>query len=160
MVEEKIIFGIISVIITVISIVVVRTIFKIKLKFLQGTQKLLGLITLGIIIIEVAYLGLNFDLFKIASEIIASLGVAFALVVWALQNNLKNTVAGIGIYLNPEIDVGDIIEVDENKGVILELHLTKIIAMTEDGVKLYIPTQKIHDPVVRIYHKAKTLKKN
>ena len=160
MVEEKIIFGIISVIITVISIVVVRTIFKIKLKSLQGTQKLLGLITLGIIIIEIAYLGLNFDLFKIASEIIASLGVAFALVVWALQNNLKNTVAGIGIYLNPEIDVGDIIEVDENKGVILELHLTKIIAMTEDGVKLYIPTQKIHDPVVRIYHKAKTLKKN
>lgn len=156
--EEKIIFGIISIIITGIVFILVRSIFKIKLKALKGTQKLLGLITLGIIVIELAYLGLNFDLFKIASEIIASLGVAFALIVWALQNNLKNTVAGIGIYLNPEIDVGDIIEVDENKGVILELHLTKIIAMTEDGVKLYIPTQKIHDTVVRIYHKERSVK--
>ena len=27
------------------------------------------------------------------------------------------------------------------------MHLTKITAMTEDGVKLYIPTQKIHEEV-------------
>lgn len=153
--EEKIIFGIISIIITVVLIIIVRTIFNVKLKSLKGAQKLLGLITLGIIIIESVYLGLNFNLFKIASEIIASVGVAFALIVWSLQNNLKNTIAGIGIYLNPEIDVGDIIEIDENKGVLIELHLTKIIALTEDGVKLYIPTQMIHENVVRIYPKEK-----
>ncbi|MFB5597904.1 MAG: mechanosensitive ion channel domain-containing protein, partial [Nitrosopumilaceae archaeon] len=105
-----------------------------------------------------AYLAINFDLLTIASEIIATIGVAFALIVWSLQNNLKNAVAGVGIYLNPEIDVGDIIEVDGNKGVILELHLTKITAMTEDGVKLFIPTQKIHEEVVRIYHKEKSAK--
>lgn len=158
MIEEKIILGIISIIITGIIYMAIRIIFKIKLKNLKGTQKLLGLITLGIIVIEAAYLGLNFDLFKIASEIIASLGVAFALIVWSLQNNLKNTIAGIGIYLNPEIDVGDIIEVDKNKGVIIELHLTKIIAMTDDGVRLYIPTQMVHQEVVRIYHKNKIFK--
>lgn len=156
--EDKIIYGIISVIITLISFILIRTIFNIKLKSLKGTKKLLGLITLAIVLIELAYLGLNFDLFKIASEIIASVGVAFALVVWSLQNNLKNAVAGIGIYLNPEIDIGDIIEVDGNKGVILELHLTKIDAITEDGVKLYIPTQKIHEEVVKIYHKDRTSK--
>lgn len=156
--EEKIIFGIISVIIAGISIFLIRIIFSNKLKSLTGAQKLLGLITLGIIIIELAYLGLNFNLFKIASEIIASLGVAFALIVWALQNNLKNTVAGIGIYLNPEIEIGDIIEVDEYKGVIIELHLTKLIAMTEEGERLYIPTQKIHDTVVKIHHKDRRKK--
>ena len=69
--------------------------------------------------------------------------------------------AGIGIYLNPEIDVGDIVEVDGTKGVILELHLTKITAMTEDGVKFFIPTQKFHEEVIKIYHKErKDLKKS
>ena len=158
MIEDNIIYGIASVIISGIIFMFVKILFKIKLGALKGSQKLLGLITIIIIAVELIYLGLNFNLFQIAAEIIASLGVAFALIVWALQNNLKNTVAGIGIYLNPEIDIGDIIEVDENKGVIIELHLTKIVALTDDGVKLYIPTQKIHDTVVRIYHKERKLK--
>ncbi len=118
---------------------------------------MLKLISLGLITCELVYLGINFDLFRIATEVIASVGVAFALVVWSLQNNLKNAVAGIGIYLNPEIDVGDIIEIDGNKGVILELHLTKITAMIEDGVKLFIPTQKIYEEVTGVHHKQKKI---
>ena len=152
---ESVVFGIISLVIAGGIFFAIRAVIKIKLKRLKGTQKMLGLITIGIIAAEGIYLGINFDLFRVATEVIASVGVAFALVVWAIQNNLKNAVAGIGIYLNPEIDIGDIIEVEGNKGVIIELHLTKITAMTEDGVKLYIPTQKIHEEVTRIHHKQK-----
>lgn len=152
---EDIVFGVISLAIAGGIFFAIRTTIKIKLKKLKGTHKMLGLITIGIIATEGIYLGINFDLFRVATEVIASVGVAFALVVWAIQNNLKNAVAGIGIYLNPEIDIGDIIEVEGNKGVIIELHLTKITAITEDGVKLYIPTQKIHEEVIRIYHKQK-----
>ncbi|HET6517397.1 MAG TPA: mechanosensitive ion channel domain-containing protein [Nitrosopumilaceae archaeon] len=155
---EDILYAIISIIISAAVFLTIRTIINIKLKSLGGAQKILGLSTIGIVVVESAYLAINFDLLTIASEIIATLGVAFALVVWALQNNLKNMVAGIGIYLNPEIEVGDIIEVDENKGVIIELHLTKITALTEDGVRLFIPTQKIHQEVVRIYHKEQKTK--
>ena len=97
MIEEKIILGIISILISGIILILIRILFKLKLKNLKGAHKLLGLITLGIIIIELFYLGINFNLFQIASEIIASLGVAFALVVWSLQNNLKDAVAVIGI---------------------------------------------------------------
>lgn len=154
-IEEKLIFGILSIIVSGAVFLAIKYTIKLKLPDLRGTQKLLGLITIGIIVSELAFLAINFELFKIASEIIASLGVAFALVVWAIQNNLKNAVAGIGIYLNSDIDVGDIIEVDENKGVILELHLTKIVAMTDEGVRLFIPTQKVHDSVVKIYHKER-----
>lgn len=152
--------GILSVIISLIVFFSIRYVIKLRLPKLKGTQKLLGLISVGIIVVEAIYLGINFELFKIATEIIASVGVAFALVVWSLQNNLKNAVAGIGIYLNPEIDVGDVIEVDGNKGVILELHLTKITAMSEDGVKLFIPTQKLHEDVVKIYHKNRKKSSN
>ena len=71
--------------------------------------------------------------------------------VWSLQNNLKSVVAGIGIYLNPEIDIGDIIEIEGNKGVIIELHLTKITVLSENGVKFFIPALKIHEEITRIY---------
>lgn len=154
--DLKIILGIISVFISAGIFLAIRYTIHTRLKNLKGTQKLLGLISIGIIVSELIYFGISFELFKIALEFIASVGVAFALVVWALQNNLKNAVAGIGIYLNPEIDVGDIIEVEGNKGVILELHLTKITAMTEDGVKLFIPTQKFPE-VVKVYHKEKKM---
>ena len=113
---------------------------------------MLRLVGIGLVVCEIAFLGLNFDLFRVATEIIASVGVAFALVVWSLQNNLKNAVAGIGIYLNPEIDIGDVIEVGGHKGVIIELHLTKITAMTDEGAKMFIPTQKYHEEVTLISH--------
>lgn len=153
--EEKIIYGFLSIIVSAIVFLSIRYTIRKKLRDLKGTQKLLGLITIGIIVSELVYLGISFELFKIAAEIIASIGVAFALVVWSIQNNLKNAVAGIGIYLNPEIDVGDIIEVDGNKGVIIEIQLTKITAISEEGVKLFIPTQKIHEEVVKIHHKER-----
>ena len=149
---ESIIYAIVSIIASIGIFLIIRSIIKVKLKRLKGIQKMISLIGIGIIVCEFGYLAINFDLFRIATEIIASVGVAFALVVWSLQNSLKNTVAGIGIYLNPEIDIGDIIEVDGNKGVIIELHLTKITAMTDDGIKLFIPTQKIHEEVVQIQH--------
>ncbi len=161
MIEEiDYLVGILSVVVSLGVFFSIRYVIRLRLRKLKGTQKLLGLISVGIIVTELVYLGINFELFKIATEIIASVGVAFALVVWSLQNNLKNAVAGIGIYLNPEIDVGDVIEVDGNKGVILELHLTKITAMSEDGVKLFIPTQKVHEEVVKIYHKKRDKSKN
>lgn len=151
--DEKIVYGLVSLAISFGIFLTIRGIIKIKLKKLKGTQKMLKLISIGIIVAEGTFLGINFNLFGIATEVIASVGVAFALVVWALQNNLKNAVAGIGVYLNREIDVGDIIEVEGAKGVIIELHLTKITAMSEDGVKMFIPTQKYHEEVFKIYHK-------
>ncbi|MBT8242265.1 MAG: mechanosensitive ion channel [Nitrosopumilus sp.] len=156
--NDNIIYGLISIVISIVIFFSIRGMIKTKLKKLKGTQKMLKLISLGIVITEVTYLGINFGIFQHATEVIASVGVAFALVVWAIQNNLKNMVAGIGIYLNSEIDIGDIIEVEGNKGVIIELHLTKITALDDDGVKMFIPTQKYHEEVVKIYHKQKKSK--
>ena len=92
-------------------------------------------ITKAVIIfgIELAYLGLLFDLYTLAASVIASIGVAFALVSFALQNHLKNTVSGIGLYLNKRIDIGDIIEIDGQKGTIIEFNLMKTMALTDDG---------------------------
>lgn len=107
---------------------------------------------LVIVGIELTYLGLQFDLFTLAASIIASLGVAFALISFALQNHLKNMVAGIGLYLNKRIDIGDIIEIDDQKGTIIEFHLMKTIALTDDGKFMNIPNLKFSETIVLISH--------
>jgi len=145
------------------SIIIAITIFGMtkylmskKLSDLKGTQKLLGLISVIIIGIEMAYLGIVFDLFTLAASVVASFGVAFALISFALQNHLKNMVAGIGLYLNKRIDIGDIIEIDDKKGTIIEFHLMKTIALTDDGKFLNIPNLKFSETVTMISHKDKS----
>lgn len=126
-----------------------------KLSNLKGTQKLLGLISIIIIGLELTFLGVLFDLFTIAASVIASAGVAFALVSFALQNHLKNMVSGIGLYLNKRIDIGDIVEIDSKKGTIIEFHLMKTVAVTDDGKFMNIPNLKFNETVVLISHKDK-----
>jgi len=145
------------------SIIIAITIFGMtkylmskKLSDLKGTPKLLGLISVIIIGIEMAYLGIVFDLFTLAASVVASFGVAFALISFALQNHLKNMVAGIGLYLNKRIDIGDIIEIDDKKGTIIEFHLMKTIALTDDGKFLNIPNLKFSETVTMISHKDKS----
>ena len=46
--------------------------------------------------------------------------------------------------------------VKEVKGVIIELHLTKIIALTEDGGKIIIPNQKLAEDMVILYNKQRS----
>ena len=152
---EKIVFAIISIAIASGVFLAIRRIIHTKFKKLKGAQKMLNAVTILIIVIELFYLGFDFDLFKFATETIASIGVAFILVGWAFQNHLKNTIAGIEVYMNPRIDIGDTIEVEGTRGTIVEMYLTKIIAITENGGELTVPTQKIHQEATTIYHKKK-----
>ena len=72
--------AIISIVISIIIFAVIKTLMSSKLANLKGTQKLLGLILVIIVGIELVFLGILFDLFTIAASVIASVGVAFALV--------------------------------------------------------------------------------
>lgn len=144
---EDLLYIIISILVSIGMFLILRLIIKKKLKRLIGAQKLTGLFSLIIIIIEASYLGYVFGVFELAFEIIASMGLAFALITFALFNHLKNIVSGIGLYLNPEINVGDIIQVGEIKGKIVEIHLMKTIAVTEDGRKIFIPNLKFSEDI-------------
>lgn len=126
-----------------------------KLGDLKGIQKLVGLISVIIFGINLVYLGLLFDLFTLAASVVASIGVAFALVSFALQNHLKNIVSGIGLYMNSRIDIGDILEIDGKKGTIIEFHLMKTIAITEEGEFINIPNLKFSEAVIMISHKER-----
>ena len=147
--------AILSIVISVSIFAITKYLMSSKLSDLKGTQKLLGLISIIIIGIEMTYLGVLFDLFTLAASVIASFGVAFALITFALQNHLKNIVSGIGLYMNKRIDIGDTIEIDGKKGTITEFHLMKTIAITDNGEFMNIPNLKFNETVILISHKDK-----
>lgn len=147
--------AVISTVISVTVFAIVKFLMASKLSDLNGTKKLLGFISVIIIGVELTYLGMLFDLFTLASSVIASLGVAFALVSFALQNHLKNMVSGIGLYLNKRIDIGDILEIDGKKGTIIEFHLMNTVALTDDGEFLNIPNLKFNESVTLVSHRDK-----
>ena len=149
--------AIISIVISVAIFSIVKLLMSSKLANLKGTQKLLGLISIIIVGIELAFLGVLFDLYTLAASVIASLGVAFALITFALQSHLKNMVSGIGLYMNKRIDIGDIIEIDSKKGTITEFHLMKTIALTDNGEFMNIPNLKFNEEIVLISHKDRKL---
>lgn len=153
---ENFVLILISLVISAGFFLVFRLIIKKFMKDLNGHQKLLGIISILIVLSEVTYLGTALGLFEFALEIITSIGVGMVLLGIALQHQLKNIVAGIGIYFNREINVGDSIMIKEVKGVIIELHLTKIIALTEDGGKIIIPNQKLAEDMVILYNKQRS----
>lgn len=149
-IDAKILYAILSIIVTGAFFTTSHLIFKIKLHGLQGSYKLLHIISISIIISELVYLGDILGLFELALEVIASIGVAFALIALALQVHLKNVIAGIGLYLNPEINIGDVIEIGGKQGVIIEFHLTKTTVLTEGGERMFIPNLKFNEEIIII----------
>jgi len=145
----------VSLVISTALLFIVRYGINKKMKNFSGTQKLTGLVTIVIIISEIIFLGSFLGLFEIALEMITSIGVGMVIFGIALQHQLKNIAAGIGVFLNPDINIGDSIIIQETHGIIIELHLTKIVALTEDGGRLIIPCQKLAEDFVTVYNKQR-----
>ncbi len=150
MVQENIIFAIISVFVSIGLFFIAKFVIQLKLSDLKGSSKLLGLISLVIIILEAGYLGIELGWFDVATEVIATIGVGFFLVTFAVQNHLKNIVSGIGLYLNKNIVVGEFIEIGGIKAQIIEFQLMRTIAKTSNEKIVYIPNLKFSESVILI----------
>lgn len=149
----EIIYGLISVVIAISALLLIRTVINKKLYELQGSDKLVGMVTIIIVILEFVYLGKSFGLFGLAIEAIATIGAAAVVLGIAFQNQLKNIIAGIGIFLNSQINVGDKLEIDYVKGTITGIHLTKITALTDDGELMVIPNHVFSEEMFLISSK-------
>jgi small-conductance mechanosensitive channel len=144
-----------SFVISASLLIITRYTINKKNKKKAGTQKLLGIVSLIIIIPEIIFLGLSLGLFEFALEVITSIGVGMVIFGIALQHQLKNIVAGVGLFFNSDINIGDSIRIKEVYGVIIEIHLTKIVALSEDGGRIIIPNQKLAEDYVTIYNKQR-----
>ena len=148
--DFQITYLIISVVIALGLFIATKVIVQKRLGELKGSSKLTGLISVGIAGGEILYLGINFGIFNLAIEFIAYIGIGLWIILIPFQTYLKNLASGISNYLNTEIDIGDIIEMDGKRGVIIEFHLTKTILLTENGEKVSIPNHRFHEEVLII----------
>ena len=146
----------ISFVIAISTFFIARFIINYKLKDLHGHQKVLSITVILIILGELLFLGLSYGLFNFALEIVASIGVGMVVLGISFQNTLKNWVAGIGIFFNNEINLGDTIQIKEIKGKIIKIGLSKTVAVTDDDSKIFIPNQKFNDEVIIITRNLNT----
>jgi moderate conductance mechanosensitive channel len=151
--DEQIIHTITSLLVSVFLFIFARIIIQRKLSELKGSQKIIGIVSIGIVIGEIMYIGNEWQLFEIAFEVIASIGVVFGLLSIAMQSHLRNAIAGIGIYMNSQINIGDVLEVENKKGEIIEIHLTKTILLTDDEQRIFVPNLKFTESVLTISDK-------
>ena len=156
--DEKVLYAIISIVISAGVFFGVTNILKKFFSGLKGISKLTGLISVGIVAAEILYIGTSFGIFSLAIETIIAVGGAFWLLLIAMQNHLKNISAGLSNYLNPEIDVGDMIEINDQKGIIVYLGLTKTTIMTDDGARIFVPNLKFTEELLKVFHKKQQCK--
>ena len=145
----------ISIVMAISAFFIAKLIIHHKLKDLYGHQKVLGIVVILIIFGELLFLGLSYGLFNFALELITSIGVGMVILGISFQNTLKNWVGGIGIFFNRDVSLGDTIQINENKGKIIKIGLSKTIAETENGSKIFIPNQKFNDEVIIITRNPK-----
>ena len=156
--DEKVFYVIISVVISAGVFFAVNYFLKKVFSGLKGISKLTGLISISIVAVEILYVGTSFDIFSLAIETILAVGGTFWLLLIALQNHLKNISAGLGNYLNREMDIGDMIEIKDQKGVIVHLGLSKTTIMAEDGTRIFVPNLKFTEELLKVFHKKQQCK--
>lgn len=153
--ENEIIYAIFSIAISFGVYFIFRKILISTFPNLSGIRKFIKLIGIAIALGELIYLGSDFKLFTVAAELIASMGVAFGLLSIAFQSYLKNLAAGLGNYLNSDLNIGDKIEISGIKGVIVDMGLTKTTIMEEDGSRYFIPNLKFNEGEYHVFRKKK-----
>ena len=149
----QIVFAVISIVITISIMLIAKYIDRVKFKGLTGSHKIVVVVSMLAIASELVYLSTSFGLLEYVFEIIASIGVGLVVLGITFQNKLKNAAAGLSIFLGPQVNLGDIIEIDNKVGVIKEIHLTKTIIELNDGNEMWIPNVKFDEEII-ITHKG------
>ena len=154
-IDNTAVYALTSIFLSIGIFLTIKFVIQSKLGSLQGSYNLLGLISVTIAGGEIIYLGAVYGLFQFAIEFIAYLGIGLWILLIPFQNHLKNITAGIGNYLNSDYDIGDIIEVKGQKGMIIEFHLTKTILLNDDGHRINVPNYRFHEDVLVISKKQR-----
>jgi hypothetical protein len=145
------IYAIISIVITIGVIITAKIIDHYKFKTLDGSYKALAVIILLVVIAESIYLSIHFDLLTYVLETITSLSVILIFTAFVYLNKLQNAASGISIALSTNLHVGTKIEIENRKGTIFKLGLTKtIIEIDEDKSRVWIPNKKFDEVLVSI----------
>ncbi|MCC7050462.1 MAG: mechanosensitive ion channel [Bacteroidia bacterium] len=90
-----------------------------------------------------------------AHSLLAGAGATTLILGFASQNIFNNLFSGFVLVLNRPFKIGDIIEVKESKGKIIEISLNATIIQDETGNKIIIPSSIILNDKIKIYTQQK-----
>jgi small-conductance mechanosensitive channel len=85
----------------------------------------------------------------VAGAALASGAVIGLVVGFAAQRPLGNFIAGLLIAFTQPLRIGDIVEIDDEEGVVEEIRLTYTFIRTQDDVRLVIPNEKLASDTIK-----------
>lgn len=155
-------YAIVSLVLTGISIAIVRAVDYIKFRKLVGSYKASIVMMLIIIVAEAVYLSVNFKLLTYALETVTSLSALLIFMAFVYLNKLQNAASGLSMALGTRVKVGDRIEIQGKKGTIVQLGLTKTVVEVDgvEGMRLWIPNKLFDENVSFLTHTEKKVKWN
>ena len=106
----------------------------------------------GVILVSVAVIIIAFVLDKPVTGLIATSGVAVAVIGFALKSMISDLFSGIAITLERPFHMGDWIEITGGvAGKVLNLSWRATGLMLESGVYVVVPNSRLSEMVLRVY---------
>jgi small-conductance mechanosensitive channel len=105
---------------------------------------------LAVIVIVLLALGLSqfTELKRLATGILASTAVLAAIIGFAAQHTIGNTIAGVQLAISQPIRIGDRIAFEEISGRVIDITLSYTYVDPGDGTTIVIPNQMLVDGIV------------
>ena len=146
---DKIVITIVVVAAIAIFRLTLGVIFKRKLRELAGYQLLANFITVILSIVLVFYLFTVWGITQALLEWLAALGTITAVLLITMKDVwITNLFAGISLIGDKSIDIGTDVEIQGQRGKIVEMTLTITKVKTADGNMMIVPNKKFREEIV------------
>ncbi len=124
---------------------------KTRLRFLRR----LAIVTVFVVVAAIAIAQFT-ELERLATGILASTAVLAAIIGFAAQHTIANTVAGVQLAISQPIKIGDRISFQEVEGRVLDITLSYTYVDPGDGTSVVIPNQLLVEGIVHNLSTADT----
>ena len=105
------------------------------------------LIAIGIAIVLSAVFGVNLG------GVFTALGIGGVVIGLALQDTLGNLFSGIALLFERPFEIGDWLEIDGQKGKVIEVNWRSVHIVTRELEQLIVPNSALAQAVIRNYNK-------
>jgi len=124
---------------------------KTRLRFLRR----LAIVTVFVVLAAIAVAQFT-ELERLATGILASTAVLAAIIGFAAQHTIANTVAGVQLAISQPIKIGDRISFQEVEGRVIDISLSYTYVDPGDGTSVVIPNQLLVEGVIHNLSTADT----
>jgi small-conductance mechanosensitive channel len=127
--------------------------YKFTDNVINGINNLYYLIvTFGLIMMFLGFWGIDFK------SLLTSLSIVAAAIAIISKEYVSGIISGIIISFSKEINIDDYVKINDHKGKITDINLTKVSLLNEDDDIIYIPNDKVYMSEIINYTK-KEIKK-